>query len=36
MSSSILHNIVRSLEDLGIVKDYEFLDPIYEEAAKLL
>ena len=36
ISSSVLHNIVKSLEDLSIVKDYKFLDPIYEEAAKLL
>ena len=36
ISTSILHNIVKSLEDLSIVKDYEFLDPIYKEAAKEL
>jgi hypothetical protein len=33
ISSSILSNILRSLEDLSIIKDYEFLDPIYKEAS---
>jgi len=36
ISSSILFNVVKSLEDLSIVKSYKFLDPIYEEAAKRL
>lgn len=36
ISSSVLFNVVKSLEDLSIVKDYKFLDPIYEEAAKRL
>jgi len=36
ISSSVLFNVVKSLEDLSIVKSYKFLDPIYEEAAKRL
>jgi AAA+ ATPase superfamily predicted ATPase len=36
VSSSVLSNILRSLEDLSIIKNYEFLDPIYREASKLL
>jgi len=36
ISSSVLFNVVKSLEDLSIVKSYKFLDPIYEEAAKKL
>jgi AAA+ ATPase superfamily predicted ATPase len=34
ISKSILSNIIKSLEDLSIIKNYEFLDPIYKEAAK--
>jgi AAA+ ATPase superfamily predicted ATPase len=33
ISSSILSNIINSLEDMSIIKDYKFLDPIYREAA---
>jgi DNA-binding Lrp family transcriptional regulator len=37
LSSSILSNIINSLEDMGIIKDYRFLDPVYREASlKLL
>jgi AAA+ ATPase superfamily predicted ATPase len=36
ISSSVLHNLIRNLEMMSIVKDYEFLDPIYEEASKAL
>jgi AAA+ ATPase superfamily predicted ATPase len=36
ISSSVLSNILRSLEDMSIIKNYEFLDPIYREASKLL
>jgi AAA+ ATPase superfamily predicted ATPase len=36
ISSSVLSNILRSLEDMSIIKNYEFLDPIYREACKLL
>ncbi len=35
ISNSVLSNILNSLEKLSIIKDYEFLDPIYREAAKL-
>lgn len=33
ISSSILSNIINSLEDMSIIKDYKFLDPVYREAA---
>ena len=33
VSSSILSNIINSLEDLSIIKDYKFLDPVYKEAS---
>lgn len=33
ISSSILYNIVRNLEDMSIIRNYQFLDPIYREAA---
>ena len=33
ISSSILSNIINSLEDMSIIKDYKFLDPVYKEAA---
>mgnify|MGYP001772929540 CR=1 FL=1 len=36
ISPSILHNIIKTLEDLSIVKDYKFLDPVYRDAAKML
>jgi len=36
ISSSVLHNIITNLEKLSIIKDYEFLDPIYREASKRL
>ena len=36
ISSSVLFNVVKSLEDLSIIEGYKFLDPIYEEAAKKL
>lgn len=36
VSTSILYNIVKNLEDLSIIKDYRFLDPVYREAAKML
>jgi len=36
ISSSVFHNLIRNLEMMSIVKDYEFLDPIYEEASKTL
>ncbi|AAY80437.1 ATPase [Sulfolobus acidocaldarius] len=34
ISSSVLDNILLSLEKTSIIKDYEFLDPIYREASK--
>ena len=36
VSSSVLDNVIRSLEDLSLIKDYKFLDNIYGEAAKEL
>jgi len=36
VSTSALSNILRTLEKLSIVKDYEFLDPVYREASKTL
>lgn len=36
ISSSILSNILKTLEELGIIKDYKFIDPVYKEAAKRL
>ncbi|MEM2154795.1 MAG: ATP-binding protein [Nitrososphaeria archaeon] len=36
ISKSILYNILNSLEELSIIKDYEFIDPVYREAAKRL
>ncbi|MFN3268250.1 MAG: AAA family ATPase, partial [Zestosphaera sp.] len=33
ISSSILYNVVRNLEDMSIIHNYQFLDPIYREAA---
>lgn len=36
ISSSVLSNILRNLEDMSIISRYEFLDPIYREAAMLL
>ncbi|MEM2005402.1 MAG: ATP-binding protein [Zestosphaera sp.] len=33
ISSSILYNVVKNLEDMSIVHNYRFLDPIYREAA---
>ncbi|MGB9631551.1 MAG: AAA family ATPase [Candidatus Methanodesulfokora sp.] len=36
VSSSVLHNIIRNLEEMSIISRYEFLDPIYREAAMFL
>ncbi len=36
ISSSVLDNIITNLEKSSIIKDYEFLDPIYNEAGKKL
>jgi AAA+ ATPase superfamily predicted ATPase len=36
ISSSVLSNILRNLEEMSVIKGYEFLDPVYKEAAKLL
>jgi hypothetical protein len=36
VSSSVLDNVLRTLERLSIVKGYEFLDPVYREAARRL
>jgi AAA+ ATPase superfamily predicted ATPase len=36
ISSSVLSNIIRNLEDMSVISRYEFLDPVYREAAKLL
>lgn len=33
VSTSILSNVIRSLEDMSIIKNYVFLDPIYREAS---
>ena len=33
VSSTSLNNIIRTLERLSIIRDYEFLDPMYREAA---
>lgn len=33
VSTSILSNIVKTLEDMNIIKNYKFLDPIYRRAA---
>jgi hypothetical protein len=33
VSSSVLDNMLRTLERLSIVKDYRFLDNVYREAA---
>ncbi|MEM0120871.1 MAG: ATP-binding protein [Thermoprotei archaeon] len=34
ISTSVLDNIVRTLENLSIIKDYQFIDPIYRKAAE--
>ncbi|TRM75371.1 ATPase, partial [Sulfolobus sp. B5] len=36
ISSSVMDNIITNLEKSSIIKDYEFLDPIYKEASKKL
>lgn len=36
VSSSVLDNAIKSLEDLNLIKNYKFLDNIYGEAAKEL
>nr|WP_269199638.1 hypothetical protein [Acidianus ambivalens] len=36
ISTSVLDNIIQNLEKMSIIKDYEFLDPVYKEASKLL
>ena len=36
ISSSVLSNIINQLESMSIIKDYNFLDPIYKEASKRL
>jgi len=33
VSSSVLYNIVKNLEDMSIIYNYQFLDPIYREAS---
>lgn len=33
ISSSILYNILKNLEDMSIIHNYQFLDPIYQEAS---
>lgn len=33
VSSSILHNVVRNLESMSIIQNYQFLDPVYSKAA---
>ena len=33
ISTSILSNIINTLERMSIIKDYKFLDPVYKEAA---
>ncbi len=33
ISSSALYNIIKNLEDMSVIRDYKFLDPIYREAA---
>lgn len=33
VSSSILYNILKNLEDMSIIYNYQFLDPIYREAS---
>jgi AAA+ ATPase superfamily predicted ATPase len=33
LSSSILANVINSLEDMSIIRDYRFLDPVYREAS---
>lgn len=35
ISSSVFHYLIRNLEVMSIVKDYGFLDPIYEDPACL-
>lgn len=36
ISSSVLDNIITNLEKYSLIKDYKFLDAIYEEASKRL
>ncbi|MEM0373185.1 MAG: ATP-binding protein, partial [Sulfolobales archaeon] len=33
ISSSVLSNILENLEKMSLIRDYKFLDPIYEEAS---
>jgi len=34
ISSSVLSNIINQLESMSIIKDYNFLDPVYKEASR--
>ncbi len=36
VSKSVLYNAIKALEDMSIIRNYRFLDPVYREAAKLL
>ncbi|QXJ28456.1 hypothetical protein J5U23_01325 [Saccharolobus shibatae B12] len=36
ISSSVLSNILKQLESVSLIKDYDFLDPIYKEASRRL
>jgi len=36
ISKSVLHNILKTLKAMSLVENYQFLDPIYREAARLL
>ena len=36
VSKGILSRVIKSLEKLSIIRNYEFLDPIYREAARRL
>jgi AAA+ ATPase superfamily predicted ATPase len=36
ISPSVVYNVLSNLERLSLVKDYEFLDPVYLEAARTL
>jgi hypothetical protein len=36
LSSSVLQNVLETLEKMSLVKNYAFLDPTYEEASRFL
>jgi len=36
ISTSVLYNVLTTLEDLNLVKNYDFVDPVYKQAAKIL